>query len=126
MTRAAKLQKRAARGGFDWPDAEPVLDKVREELDEVEAEMNEGGTQARLEEEMGDLLFACTNLARHVQVEPETALRKANRKFERRFARMEALSQLKGSPISELDLNAWEDLWNRVKAEEYVSGAGSS
>lgn len=118
LTRAAKLQKRAARVGFDWPNVQPVFDKVLEELDEVKVEVNEGGGQDRLEEELGDLLFACTNLARHVQVDPETALRKANRKFERRFAQMELMAQQQDVNITELDLDSWEDLWCRVKADE--------
>lgn len=125
LTRAAKLQKRAARVGFDWPDVLPVLDKVLEELNEVKAEITEGGEHAKLEEEMGDLLFACTNLARHLQLEPETALRQANRKFERRFARMEAIVQQPGVDISRLGLDAWEDLWCRVKAEEHIADDGS-
>ena len=121
LTRAVKLQKRAHRVGFDWPDVQPVLDKVLEELNEVKAELTHGGEQARLEEEMGDLLFACTNLARHIQVEPETALRRGNRKFERRFARMEGMAQKADISLSQLDLDAWEDLWCRVKAEEQLA-----
>ena len=120
LTRAVKLQKRANRVGFDWPDVQPVLDKVLEELNEVKAEVAEGGGQARLEEEMGDLLFACTNLARHLRIEPETALRQGSRKFERRFARMEALAHQAGIPLSQLDLDAWESLWCRVKSEEHL------
>lgn len=121
LTRAAKLQKRATRVGFDWPDVLPVIDKVLEELNEVKEEIEQGGGHARLEEEMGDLLFACTNLARHVRVEPETALRQANRKFERRFAQMETLLMQQGTNLSQLDLDAWEDLWCRVKAEEHTA-----
>lgn len=125
LTRAAKLQKRATRVGFDWPDVHPVLDKVLEELNEVKQELAHGGNHARLEEEMGDLLFACTNLARHLRVGPETALRQANRKFERRFARMEALARESNMSIAELDLDAWEDLWCRVKAEEQAASDGA-
>jgi len=121
LTRAAKLQKRAARVGFDWPDVSPVLGKVLEELNEVKAEITEGGGHAKLEEELGDLLFACTNLARHLEVEPETALRQANRKFERRFARMETMVQQQGVDITQLGLDAWEDLWCRVKDEEHTA-----
>lgn len=119
LTRAAKLQKRAARVGFDWPEVTPVLDKVLEELNEVKAEIAEGGSSARLEEEVGDLLFACTNLARHLRLEPETALRRANRKFERRFAQMEAFASQQGDCLSELNLDAWELLWEKVKDEEH-------
>lgn len=126
LTRAAKLQKRAARVGFDWPDVQPVMDKVLEELNEVREEMAHGSEQARLEEEMGDLLFACTNLARHLRIDPETALRQGNRKFERRFARMESLAKTADVSISQLSLDAWEDLWCRVKAEERDAAGESS
>lgn len=118
LTRAVKLQKRAARVGFDWPDVVPVFAKVREELDEVQEEITEAGSQARIEEEIGDLLFVCANLARHARVAPETALRRANRKFERRFARMESLAAEQGQDVATLDLDTWEALWERVKAEE--------
>ncbi|NOX93392.1 MAG: nucleoside triphosphate pyrophosphohydrolase [Gammaproteobacteria bacterium] len=122
MTRAVKLQKRAAQTGFDWPDIVPIFAKVQEELEEVRAEVAVAGTlahnQMRVEEEIGDLLFACTNLARHAHVEPETALRHANRKFERRFAQMEMMATAQGRDVSELDLDAWETLWENVKAGE--------
>ncbi len=118
MTRAVKLQKRAARVGFDWPEIAPVFAKVQEELEEVRAEVGEKHNQARIEEEMGDLLFACTNLARHAHIEPETALRQANRKFERRFAQMEAMAMAQGKAVSALDLDAWETLWENVKTGE--------
>lgn len=118
ITRAMKLQKRAARVGFDWPDISPIYDKVREELDELKVEIDQGGSQARIEEEMGDLIFACTNLARHAKVDPETALRCSNRKFERRFSRMEALAAEQGLSLTSLDLDAWETLWESVKTEE--------
>ncbi len=118
MTRALKLQKRAARVGFDWPEIAPVFAKVQEELEEVRAEVGEKHNQARIEEEMGDLLFACTNLARHAHIEPETALRQANRKFERRFAQMEAMAMAQGKAVSALDLDAWETLWENVKTGE--------
>jgi len=119
MTRAVKLQKRAARVGFDWSDVIPVFDKVREELEEVRVEIAVAGDNtARIEEEIGDLLFACTNLARHAQIEPETALRHANRKFERRFVQMEVMANAQNRAMSELDADAWEVLWENVKAGE--------
>lgn len=118
MTRAVKLQKRAARVGFDWPEITSVFAKVEEELGEVREEITAGGSQDRITEEIGDLLFACTNLARQAQVEPETALRYANRKFERRFAQMEAMAVAQGRDLSELSLAAWEGLWESVKARE--------
>ena len=119
--RAVKLQKRAARTGFDWPDAAPVLDKLREEVDEVQAEFAAGAVednQARLEEEIGDVLFVCANLARHAKVDVGNALRRANLKFERRFRAMEALAQARGQGMAELDLQQQEALWQAVKREE--------
>ncbi len=118
MTRAVKLQKRAAQVGFDWPEITPVFAKVQEELEEVQAEVAKAHNTARIEEEIGDLLFACTNLARHAHIEPETALRHANRKFERRFKQMEAMEKAQGRAVSALDLDAWETLWENVKAGE--------
>jgi ATP diphosphatase len=118
LTRAVKLQKRAAHVGFDWPDIRPVFAKVEEELAEVHEEVEAGGAQTRIEEEIGDLLFACTNLARLARVEPERALRHANRKFARRFVGMEELLHARGGDVSELDLESWDALWEEVKAGE--------
>ncbi len=118
MTRAVQLQKRAARVGFDWPEITPVFAKVQEELEEVRAEVAKVHNKAHIEEEIGDLLFACTNLARHAHVDSETALRQANRKFERRFAQMEAMAKAQGRVMSALDLDAWETLWENVKTGE--------
>lgn len=119
--RAVKLQARAARVGFDWPGPAPVLDKVREELDEVAAEFARGpvqDNQARLEEELGDLLFVCANLARHAKVDVGAALRHANHKFERRFRAMEAQAAAAGASMAGLDLEAQERLWEQAKAAE--------
>ncbi|MCE4075035.1 nucleoside triphosphate pyrophosphohydrolase [Stenotrophomonas sp. 17(2023)] len=119
--RALKLQKRAARTGFDWPDVAPVLDKLREEVDEVQAEFESAahpGSHARLEDEIGDLLFVCANLARHARVDPGSALRRANLKFERRFRAMEALAAARGQAMSALDLEQQEALWQAVKRGE--------
>jgi MazG family protein len=123
LTRAEKLQKRAARIGFDWPEAGQVIDKIEEEIGELKAEMTAQPDPQRLDEEMGDLLFACANLARHLGVEPEGALRRANAKFERRFKRMEAIAASEsGSGESQVamptSLERLEALWQRVKAEE--------
>lgn len=119
LLRARKLQKRAARVGFDWPDATPVLDKLREELDEIEAEMLTGDSD-RLEDEVGDLLFAAVNLARKLRIDPGRALRRANAKFETRFRAMEAAAG--GSArFAELDLDAQEALWLNVKQGEKQS-----
>ena len=116
--RAVKLQKRAARTGFTWPDAGPVLDKLREEIDEVQAELDAGGDPARLEDEIGDVLFVCANLARHTGVDVGSALRRANHKFERRFRAMEALAATRGQDMAELELAQQEALWQAVKHAE--------
>ena len=89
LLRALKLQRRAARVGFDWPDARDVLAKMQEELDEIRAELDGGRKPERVLDEVGDLLFVCANLARHLDVDPEAALRHANGKFERRFRHVE-------------------------------------
>jgi MazG family protein len=114
LTRAEKLQKRAARIGFDWPDIPPVFDKIAEELDELRAEIGAGADPARIEDEVGDVLFAAVNLARHLRIDPEQALRAASRKFERRFRGMEAAVP----SLKELSLDALEAEWHRVKAAE--------
>ena len=122
LTRAVKLQKRAARVGFDWDEAVQVLDKIGEEISEVTFEMENGAHAARLEDEIGDLLFACANLARKLDVNPETALRRGNAKFERRFRRIEALLAEMGKKPETSDLIEMEELWNRAKAEEREAG----
>jgi nucleoside triphosphate diphosphatase len=117
--RAVKLQQRAARVGFDWPDADPVFDKLHEELDEVRAELAAPERDmARLEDEIGDVLFVCANLARHAKVDPGAALRRANAKFERRFRRMEALAAGRGTTLAGLTLQQQDALWDEAKAEE--------
>ena len=117
LSRAAKLQKRAATVGFDWPDALPVLDKVREELDEVLQAMADGDADA-LEDEIGDLLFATVNLARHLKHDPENALRRANRKFERRFRFIEQALRDSGRPIEHCNLDELDALWGEAKRQE--------
>ncbi len=119
--RATKLQSRAARTGFDWPDATPVLDKLREEVDELQAEFEAapvGDNQARLQEELGDVLFVCANLARHAKVDVGTALRQANHKFERRFRAMEDIADAQGSEMATMTLEQQEALWQAVKHAE--------
>jgi tetrapyrrole methylase family protein/MazG family protein/ATP diphosphatase len=115
LLRAAKISRRAARIGFDWPDAAAVIPKIIEEIGEVEREMNGGAAPALLEEEVGDLLFAVANLARKLDVEPETALRRATAKFERRFRMVESLAAERGA---RRDLDALEALWQEVKRSE--------
>ena len=113
LTRAAKLGKRAGRVGFDWPDARGVREKIDEELREVAEAM-----PARRAEELGDLLFAVANWARHLQVDAEEALRLANAKFETRFRAMEALAAGRALKLQQLDAAAWDRLWNEVKKAE--------
>jgi nucleoside triphosphate diphosphatase len=121
LLRAAKISRRAARIGFDWPDAQAVLPKIAEEIAEIEDELAGAAGQAALEEEVGDLLFAAANLARKLGIEPETALRRATAKFERRFRALEVLAKQRG--ISR-DLDALERLWGEVKTAESSSEAG--
>jgi len=117
LTRSKKLQGRAARVGFDWPHVAQVLDKLDEELAEVREALDFGELDA-IEDEIGDLLFVCVNLARHVKVEPETALRRANRKFERRFHYMEMLAKQRGFEFAKADLETQESLWQEAKVAE--------
>ncbi|EIK53866.1 nucleoside triphosphate pyrophosphohydrolase [Stutzerimonas stutzeri TS44] len=117
LSRAAKLQKRAAQVGFDWPEALPVVDKVREELDEVLVAMSENDAEA-IAEELGDLLFVVVNLARHLKVDPENALRGANGKFERRFRFIEQALRQAGRPIENCTLQELDALWDAAKRAE--------
>ncbi|WP_373190792.1 nucleoside triphosphate pyrophosphohydrolase [Halomonas sp.] len=114
LSRAAKLSKRAARVGFDWPDACGVLAKIREELDEVEQALAEG-KRVHAAEEVGDLLFAVTNLARTLKADPEQCLRATNAKFERRFRYVEAALVTEGVPLSEAGLATLERHWQAAK-----------
>jgi len=118
LLRATKLQKRAARVGFDWTDSQPVFDKVLEELDEVRHEVDCGENLDRLEDEIGDLLFACANLARHLKIDAESALRRANMKFERRFRVVEDGLRAEGRTLEDSTLEEMERLWNAAKAAE--------
>ena len=117
LNRAIKLQKRAAQVGFDWPDALSVVDKVREELDEVLEAMSENDPQA-IAEEIGDLLFVVGNLARHLKVDPETALRAANSKFERRFRFIEQALREAGRAMQDCPLEELDALWGEAKKLE--------
>jgi ATP diphosphatase len=118
LTRAAKLQSRAAGVGFDWPEVPPILDKIAEELGELRAELERGRGRGALQEEVGDLLFACVNLARRLSIDPETALREANSKFDRRFRRVEALLAAQGKAPADSTLDEMEAAWEQAKAEE--------
>ncbi len=115
LVRAVKLQRRAARVGFDWPEARQIFAKIAEEIAELEDAIA-GGTPDRIEDEMGDLLFAVANLARRLETDPEQALRRAARKFERRFRAVEAALAERG--VENASLDAMEALWQRVKQRE--------
>ena len=125
LTRALKLQKRAARVGFDWTETIDILDKIEEEIGELRVELKalgggatRGPAHARVADELGDLLFVLVNLARRLEVDPEGAIRGANAKFERRFRRIEELlAQEKRSPV-EATLDEMETLWQQAKREE--------
>lgn len=118
LRRAVKLQQRASRAGFDWDRPRPVFYKIREELDELQSELDNGGLPDRLEDEIGDLLFAVINLARLLKVDPGNALRRSNYKFERRFRAMETEAGRQGKAFEDLDLDAQEALWREVKGRE--------
>lgn len=114
LTRARKLGRRAASVGFDWPDPEGVIAKLREELDELLAARASADADA-IEDEMGDLLFTAANLARRLDVDPEEALRRANRKFERRFRTLEAEVLASARPWESFSVEELESIWDRVK-----------
>lgn len=117
LTRAVKLQKRAARVGFDWPEIGQVVDKITEEANEL-AEARDKMTEAEVFEEFGDMLFVMANLARHLGIEPEEALRAANSKFTRRFNAVEAELRARGKQPEDSNLAEMDALWNQVKAAE--------
>jgi len=129
---AGKISSRAAKVGFDWPNAEAVLDKVQEEVTELRAELTlaskekDNGkklsdkSRAPLEEELGDLLFALVNLARHLSIDPESSLKQANRKFRRRFAQVEFQLRQEGKALEETSLDVLEQAWQAVKKNEEV------
>jgi MazG family protein len=124
LLKAEKIQKRAARTGFDWADWKGPLDKVREELAELEAEADTPAESApdaradRMEAEFGDLLFAAVNLGRHLKLDPEKALARANRKFVDRFTRMDALIRAEGKGLKAMELGEMDGYWERVKRGE--------
>jgi ATP diphosphatase len=118
LSRAVKLQRKAAEVGFDWNDARLVLEKIREETEEVEQELGDGAPSPALADEIGDLLFAVANLARHVGADPEQALRGANAKFERRFHFIEQALEAKGTTAQDSTLEEMETLWQAAKESE--------
>jgi len=116
LMRAEKIQKRAARVGFDWATIGPVIDKIEEELGELRAELEAGKLeQARIQDELGDVLFAVANLARHCKVDPEVALRATNDKFEKRFRHIERRLAESGRKPSDASLEEMESLWQEAK-----------
>src|SRR6201992_3616506 len=117
LTRAMELQRKASTVGFDWNDPRAVLNKIREEADEIEAALDEGD-KAELAAETGDLLFALVNLARHVDADPETALRGTNVKFERRFGYIERALAAQGRTLEAASLAEMDALWNEAKGKE--------
>lgn len=120
LMRAAKLQRRVARVGFEWPDIMPVLDKIEEEIGELREALANGGKRDEMEHEIGDLLFACVNLARHAEIDPEVALRSVNRRFETRFRRVEALAAEQGRTLPQMTLAEMDELWEQAKREEVL------
>lgn len=116
LQRSQKLQKRAAHAGFDWSDSDGVLDKLEEEIAELRLAMHSGQSDA-IEDEMGDVLFTCVNLARWLRLDAERSLRRASGKFERRFRRVEELAGARGATLESLDPLALDDLWQAAKAE---------
>ena len=120
LLRAEKLQKRAARVGFDWKDTEPVLRKLDEEICELKEALNNDFDQAHLEEELGDILFCCVNVARHLNLDAETALNKANRKFTKRFQFIEkSLKEELNVKPEDADFSDLENRWIRAKTINY-------
>ena len=122
LTRALKLQDKAGRVGFDWNDPRAVLAKIREEADEIEAALA-SGERDRVAGEVGDLMFALVNLARHLEVDPESALRQTNKKFERRFASIERALAARGKSPKDASLAEMEILWNKAKMAEKTASS---
>lgn len=121
LLRAIKLQNRAARVGFDWPETSMVVDKISEESQELLHEIENGGNRTKVKEEFGDLLFVISNLARHFKLDPEECLRDANAKFERRFRGVEAKLADQGKTAEQSDLAEMDALWDAVKQDEKAS-----
>ena len=116
--RAVKLQNRAGRVGFDWPSIRPVFEKIEEEMAELRVEIDNDGSEERIAEEYGDLLFVMANLGRHLKLEPETVLRSANRKFTRRFQTVEQRLTSRGKSLDQCSLEEMDDVWNEIRKED--------
>ncbi len=124
LTRAQKLQARAARIGFDWPEPAPVLDKMEEEMAELRDALAKGESPVRIEEELGDMLFAMVNLARHLDIDPEQALKRANAKFVARFRHIEKSLAARNRSLADADLEEMEALWQAAKKMEATPTEG--
>ena len=111
---AYQMTSKASRVGFDWQRIEGIRDKLHEEFEELQAALEEND-QKRIQEEVGDLLFSALNIARYLQIDPETALKKANRKFSQRFRAMERSAEIQGRPLKEMDLSEMEEIWQSLK-----------
>jgi MazG family protein len=115
MIRAVKLQKKAAKVGFDWPDVEGAFGKLREEIEELQEEIKQGMHHSKVEEELGDVLFSLLNVARKLKIDPDAALRGTNRKFETRFSYMEKQLKARGTSVDNSDLATMDALWDEAK-----------
>ncbi len=122
LTRAVKLQNRAARVGFDWPDTSQVIDKLNEEMSELSRELVTSGQDKnnidRITEEFGDMMFVYANLARHLNIDPETALRSANHKFEKRFKAVENMAARQNKSLEDMSLDDMDRMWDEIKRQE--------
>ncbi len=123
LTEALKLQERAAKVGFDWSAPEPILDKIEEEIGELRAALKEGN-HAKVSDELGDLIFAIANIGRHVQADPEQALRGTNTKFRRRFNHIEKTLEADGETLEAATLERMEEIWQAAKAIERAVAGG--
>lgn len=117
MNQAYKLQKKASSVGFDWGEIGPVIDKLDEEIAEIKHEINIKDNRQRIEDEMGDVLFSCINLARHLEINPEWSLRRANERFYKRFSHIEQQLEMVGKSIEDCSLAELDDLWNEAKRD---------
>ncbi|UFW80233.1 nucleoside triphosphate pyrophosphohydrolase [Rhizobium sp. SU303] len=123
LTEALKLQERAAKVGFDWSAPEPILDKIEEEIGELRVALREGD-QAKVSDELGDLIFAVVNIGRHVKADPEQALRGTNTKFRRRFSHIEQVLEAEGETLEAATLERMEEIWQAAKAIERAMTSG--
>ncbi|MBY3344514.1 nucleoside triphosphate pyrophosphohydrolase [Rhizobium laguerreae] len=124
LTEALKLQERAAKVGFDWSAPEPILDKIEEEIGELRVALREGD-QAKVSDELGDLIFAVVNIGRHVKADPEQALRGTNTKFRRRFSHIEQVLEAEGETLEDATLERMEEIWQAAKAIERAVTSGA-